>query len=75
MFYGRGVDHEHKQPATFSTLEQAAFRVGVPKAWLRQEAEAGRIPHLRAGRTIMFNIETVEKALLERASKAVAHAR
>lgn len=38
-------------------------------AWLRAEAEAGRIPHLKAGNSLLFDAETVERVLLERARK------
>jgi hypothetical protein len=41
----------------------------VPAAWLRAEAEAGRIPHLKAGKTMLFDPETVEHLLLERARR------
>jgi hypothetical protein len=52
---------------TFSPLESTADRLGVPAAWLRQEAQAGRVPCLRAGRRLLFNVTLVEHALLERA--------
>jgi hypothetical protein len=44
-----------------------ARRVRVPVRWLRDEAEAGRIPHLRAGKVFLFDPPTVEAVLLERA--------
>jgi hypothetical protein len=43
--------------------------VGVPAAWLRAEAEAGRIPHLRAGKVLQFDPITVERTLLDRAGR------
>ena len=46
-----------------------ARRLRVTVRWLRAEAEAGRVPHLKAGKVILFNPETVEKVLLERARK------
>ena len=52
------------------TLRMLARRLrpyGLSMAWLRAEAEAGRIPSLRAGRRLMFNVAAVEQALLERA--------
>lgn len=45
-----------------------ADRLKLPAAWLKAEAEAGRIPSLRAGRRLMFNPEAVEQVLLERAA-------
>jgi hypothetical protein len=43
--------------------------VGVPAAWLRAEADAGRIPHLKAGKVLLFDPDTVERILLERAQR------
>jgi hypothetical protein len=39
----------------------------VPAKWLRAEAEAGRLPHLRAGNTILFAPDLIEQLLVERA--------
>lgn len=52
---------------TFVPLHQAASRLGVPAAWLKAEAHAGRVPHLKAGRRILFSTEAAERALLARA--------
>jgi hypothetical protein len=50
-------------------LGQMARCLGVPAAWLRAEAEAGRVPHLKAGKALLFDSETVERLLLERARR------
>lgn len=42
--------------------------LGVKSAWLRGEAEAGRLPSVRAGDTFLFNPAAVERVLIERAS-------
>ena len=47
-----------------------ARRLRVPVKWLRDEADAGRVPHLKAGKAVLFAPEAVEKALLERATLA-----
>ena len=39
----------------------------VPVRWLRAEAEAGHVPHIKADRVLLFDPETVERVLLERA--------
>jgi hypothetical protein len=44
-------------------------RLRLPAAWLRVEAKARRIPSLRAGRRVLFNVEAVERVLLDRAAK------
>lgn len=41
----------------------------VPMKWLKAEAQAGRLPHIKAGNVFLFNPETVEAVLLERARK------
>ena len=56
------------------TTSRMARRLGVRPAWLRAEAEAGRIPGVAAGDTYLFNPEAVERALLERADQQ-AHGR
>lgn len=50
-------------------LQVMARRAFVPAAWLRAEAEAGRIPHLKAGCKLLFDPTTVERVLLERAQE------
>jgi len=46
-----------------------ARRLRVPVHWLRAEAEAGRVPALRAGNVYLFNSEAVERVLTERAAQ------
>jgi hypothetical protein len=41
--------------------------LGVPVRWLKAEAEAGRIPHVKAETVFLFDVETVERVLLDRA--------
>ena len=38
--------------------------------WLRAEADAGRLPHIKAGDRYLFDPETVERLLLDRARGA-----
>lgn len=45
-----------------------ARRLRVPVAWLKAEADAGRVPSLRAGKAYLFSPEAVEKALVARAA-------
>jgi hypothetical protein len=44
-----------------------ARHLRVPVRWLKAEAEAGRIPHVRAERVYLFDPESVELVLVERA--------
>jgi len=50
----------------FLPLDKAAVALGVPAAWLRAEAEAGRIPIIRAGRQMLANVRTLERVLNRR---------
>ena len=57
---------------TRKLMPMAAFarQTGVPASWLKAEAEAGRIPHLRAGSRILVDPAAVERVLLDRANEA-----
>jgi hypothetical protein len=68
--------YDTKVVEPFLSLNRAALRLGVPEAWLKTEAKAGRIPCLRAGRRLLFSLSAVEAALLERAhtGEGVAYA-
>ena len=50
-----------------------AARLRVTAKWLRAEAEAGRLPHVKADKVFLFDPEAVEAALLERARGGVRH--
>ncbi len=54
-------------PPRLLTLGPMARRLRVPVAWLRAEAEAGRVPCLQAGKAMLFAPEAVEQVLVERA--------
>lgn len=49
------------------TLPRAARRLGVSVRWLRAEADAGRVPCLRAGRRYLFSAMALAEALTARA--------
>jgi len=51
------------------TDSQMARVLRVSVRWLRSEAEAGRIPSLRAERRFLFCREAVERVLAERAAR------
>jgi hypothetical protein len=52
---------------TLRDLANRFKRFGLSVAWLKAEAEAGRIPCFKAGRKLLFDPEAVEQALLQRA--------
>lgn len=52
------------------SLGRMARRLGVTQQWLRDEAEAGRIPCLKAGDRYLFNPHAVEKSLAAKATQS-----
>jgi hypothetical protein len=52
-------------------LPAMARYLKVTQAWLRREAQAGRIPALDANGRLLFNCEAVERVLADRAAGAV----
>lgn len=50
-------------------LNLAARCLRVPARWLRDEIEAGRIPALVAGRSVLVHVPTVSALLAERAKR------
>ena len=56
-------------------LNIVARRLRVPVRWLRAEAEAGRVPSLKAENAFLCDPEAVETALLERARSLVPAAK
>ena len=55
-------------------LLELSGRLRLPAKWLKIEAEAGRIPNLKAGRKFLFSIEAVKQTLTRRASKGAHNA-
>jgi len=49
-------------------LARMARRIGVTIRWLKDEADAQRVPCLRAGRAYLFLPSAVQKALAIRAA-------
>jgi len=63
------------QTAAPITLSDLARQLRVPTKWLRDEAESGRIPHLKAGNQILLDADTVTKVLRDRAAREGTAAR
>jgi hypothetical protein len=49
-------------------LSRLAAELRLPRNWLKQEAQAGRLPCLRVGRRLLFNRVAVEQVLADRAA-------
>lgn len=56
------------ETSDLTTCGTAARRLGVKSVWLKEEAEAGRLPGVRAGHTWLFHFPTILKLLEARAS-------
>jgi len=56
-----------KTNTQLAPLGPAARLLRVPAKWLRGEAEAGRIPHLKADGAFLFDVALVQRILLRRA--------
>jgi len=50
-------------------LNQMANSLGVPSRWLREQAEVGNVPALRAGNRWLFAPEVTRAAVREMAGK------
>ncbi|MCC7172796.1 MAG: hypothetical protein IT459_20270 [Planctomycetes bacterium] len=59
------------EPKQLVALPQLSRHLRTPARWLKEEADAGRIPCIKAGRQRLFDLATVERVLAERAAKAV----
>jgi hypothetical protein len=62
-----------KSKANLVPLAMMARILCVPAKWLRSEAEAERLPHLKAGSRLLFNRNAVQRALLKRATESGTH--
>lgn len=67
-----------KNEAPFTEVATTARQLGLPARWLKREAQAGRLPHIVAGKEILLHIPTVKAALDRRMAASimpeVAHA-
>ena len=53
---------------TLVSLNRLAAELRLPRNWLKQEAQAGRLPCLRIGRRLLFSVPAVEQVLADRAA-------
>ena len=51
------------------SLGRMARRLGVTQQWLRDQADAGNIPCLKAGNRYLFNPVAVQEALAAKAAQ------
>jgi hypothetical protein len=62
----------HERGRNLLPLRRMAARLGVPSQWLKEQAEAGKVPGLRAGDRWLFVPEVVSAAVRSMAA-GVAH--
>jgi excisionase family DNA binding protein len=51
------------------SLSRLARRLGITQQWLRAQADAGKIPCLKAGNRYLFNPVAVQEALAAKAAR------
>ena len=55
-----------EEPKTrFLPLDALASALGLPRNWLRAQAEAGVIPCIRIGTRCLFDVESVRARIVE----------
>ena len=52
------------------SLSRMARRLGVTQHWLRDQADSGKIPCLKAGNRYLFNPVAVQEALAAKAAQS-----
>lgn len=67
------TDGMAKTEPSYIAIGQMAHQLGVPEAWLKREADAGRLPCLRVGRRRMFAPDAVRAELDGRARVESQH--
>lgn len=53
---------------TFVPIRVASNKLGLPESWLRTEAKAGRLPHVRAGSRVLIHLAKATEVLTHRAT-------
>ena len=61
----RDGDGDHREEKLLGAGELSE-RLNLPESWLRNEERLGRIPSIRAGKYVRFNLSEVERSLAER---------
>ena len=62
------IIHNWGMNEELTNLRGLAQQLRLPVAWLKGEADGGRIPCLRVGRRRLFNVGAVRAELAKRAS-------
>jgi hypothetical protein len=65
----------HGKHVTTAVVAGPGQGMKLPTEWIKAEAEAGRIPHLRIGKRYRFNLEAVIGTLADRAARPAEEGR
>lgn len=65
-----GMENEPLQLLSLPALAQA---LNLPESWIKTQADAGGIPHLKIGKRYRFNLEAVVRTLAARAAEPPAN--
>ena len=63
------MDQSKVEGCELLTLRRMAARLGVPSKWLREQAESGTVPSLKAGRRFLFAPAAVRSVVSAMAEK------
>ena len=66
------MDQSKVEGCELLTLRRMAARMGVPSKWLREQAEIGKVPGLRAGNRWLFVPSAARAAVRAMAGDALA---
>ena len=66
---GGSLTKEKLAMSELLTLARMARRLGVTQRWLREQAEAGKVPCLKAGKRYLFHGVAVQDAVATRAAQ------
>lgn len=61
---------EESKPSELMQLRRMAREIGVNYQWLRQTAEAGKVPCLKVGRRYLFNRQATIQAVAKLAAES-----
>jgi hypothetical protein len=59
----------------FISLGELARATQIPTAWLKRESDAGRLPCIRAGKMLRFDLAAVVRYLTDRSEREASRAK
>jgi hypothetical protein len=67
------MDQSKMDGSDLLPLRRMAARLGVPSKWLREQAECGAVPSLKAGKRFLFVPSAVRAVVATMAEKRCDH--